>query len=507
MQQRAGRAGRVAAGVCIRLWSASYRPEPHPRPEIERVELDDLLLQSAELGLVGDAFENATWITPPPEFAVERALQRLKSLSAVDANGLTDIGRKLAQLPVSTDEAALLVGAPPSIDATLCDLVAILQSRGSLLRNLNELRPDARAAAEDARAELLQGVADEVSMNLKLLQEGVATTHQLSRRRLDEARSISRQLRELVGAKGESSQGLAEYILTRLPAAGFVKRPRASKERGRSVPWANGTIEVKVYPFDPVDPATEAWKSNAAVILETEWLSESNGVFGVGRMVLPTELEILATAGLGESKLDDISLEKKSRGRIKILAVRKVELAGVTLSSNELELIGSDLHQAVAGFILENRLFKGAGDAVREALHAWRLLANWRGEPLSDYQTPVGAIPDNEAAWLAQRLATLGVESAADLALLDTTDLLPCLESETGIPAWVADPILEAFPRVWSNQGGTYSCTVLHESRTVQMEPINQKARKLKEPPAWALPRLHGFRVTYKQDNRRLTLR
>ena len=269
MQQRAGRAGRVAAGVCIRLWSASYRPEPHPRPEIERVELDDLLLQSAELGLVGDAFENATWITPPPEFAVERALQRLKSLSAVDANGLTDIGRKLAQLPVSTDEAALLVCAPPSIYATLCDLVAILQSRGSLLRNLNELRPDARAAAEDARAELLQGVADEVSMNLKLLQEGVATTHQLSRRRLDEARSISRQLRELVGAKGESSQGLAEYIITRLPAAGFVKRPRASKERGRSVPWANGTIEVKVYPFDPVDPATEAWKSNAAVILET----------------------------------------------------------------------------------------------------------------------------------------------------------------------------------------------------------------------------------------------
>ena len=133
-------------------------------------------------------------------------------------------------------------------------------------------------------------------------------------------------------------------------------------------------------------------------------------MFGVGRMVLPTELEILATAGLGESKLDDISLEKKSRGRIKILAVRKVELAGVTLSSNELELIGSDLHQAVAGFILENRLFKGAGDAVREALHAWRLLANLRGEPLSDYQTPVGAIPDNEAAWLAQRLATLGVE-------------------------------------------------------------------------------------------------
>lgn len=507
MQQRAGRAGRVAAGVCVRLWSPSYRPEPHPRPEIERVELDDLLLQAAELGLVGSAFEDATWITPPPEFAVDRALQRLKSLSAVDGNGLTDRGKKLVQLPVSAEEAALLVGAPPEIDATLCDLVAILQSRGSFLRKLNELRPDARAAAEDARAELLEGVSDEVTTNLKLLQKGVATTHQLSRRRLDEARSISRQLRELIGAKGESSQGLARYILTRLPSAGFVKRPRASKQQGRSVPWANGSIEVKVYPFDPVDPATETWKSNAAVILETEWISVSNGVFGVGRMVLPTELETLAAAGLGEAEIADTTLEKKSRGRIKIQAVRNVQLANVTLSSGEVELNGSDLHQAVAGFVLENRLFKGAGDAVREALHAWRLLANWKGEPLSDYQTSVEAIPDDEAAWLAQRLATLGVESAADLALIETNDLLPELEAETGIPGWVADPILESFPREWRNQGGIYSCTVLPESRTVQLEPINQKARKLKEPPASALPRFHGFRVTYKQGSRRLTLR
>ncbi|MDB4512236.1 hypothetical protein N9060_02100, partial [Arenicella sp.] len=452
-------------------------------------------------------FESASWITRPPEFAVQRALRRLESLSAVDGNGLTERGRRLARLPVSADEAALLVDAPPSIDATLCDLVAILQSRGSLLRNLNDLRPEARALAEDARAELLEGVSDEVTTNLKLLQGGVATTHQLSRRPLDEARSISRQLRELIGAKGESSKGLAKYILTRLPAAGFVKRPRASKERGRSVPWANGSIEVKVYPFEPVDPGTDAWKSNAAVILETEWLSVSNGVFGVGRMVLPTELEILAIAGLGESKLASTSLERKSRGRIKILAVRQVQLAGVTLSSGELELSGNDLHQAVAGFVLQNRLFKGAGDAVREALHAWRLLANWRGEPLSDYQTPVEAIPDDEAAWLAQRLATLGVESAADLPLVDTGDLLPNLESETGIPKWVADPILNAFPRVWSYEGGTYSCTVLHESRTVQLEPLDQKARKGKEPPAWALPGLHGFRVTYKQGSRKLKLR
>src|SRR5690606_141774 len=87
MQQRAGRAGRIAEGMCLRLWSERFRPEAYQRPEIERVELDDLLLQAAELGLVGHAFAAATWVSTPPTFAVERALARLRSLQALDAEG------------------------------------------------------------------------------------------------------------------------------------------------------------------------------------------------------------------------------------------------------------------------------------------------------------------------------------------------------------------------------------------------------------------------------------
>ena len=84
------------------------------------------------------------------------------------------------------------------------------------------------------------------------------------------------------GAQGQAAQD----EVAQLPAAGFVRRPRASRERGRSVPWANGTIEVKVYPFEPVDPEAEAPKTNAAVILATEWLSSASGIIGIGRMVL-----------------------------------------------------------------------------------------------------------------------------------------------------------------------------------------------------------------------------
>ena len=41
----------------------------------------------------------------------------------------------------------------------------------------------------------------------------------------------------------------------------------------------------------------------------------------------------------------------------------------------------------------------------------------------------------------------------------------------------------------------------------MEIEPIDGKARKLKEPPVASLPRFHGFRVVFVQGSRRLTLR
>jgi len=507
MQQRAGRAGRVASGVCVRLWSERFDAEPFQRPEVERVELDDLLLQAAELGLAGDAFARATWITPPPAFAVQRALERLQSLAAIDAVGLTERGKQLALLPVSTEEATLLVGAPAAINATLCDLVAILQGRGGFLRNLDELGPRERSAALEARIELLVGVNDEVTTSLRLLRKGVATRHHLSRRRLDEAKKISRQLRELTGATGDDIKGLDAYIVGRLPSAGFVRRKRANKARGRSEPWANGTVEVQVYPFEPIDPEAEVKKCSASIVLETDWLTSQAGVVGIGRMMLPSTPQVFAAAGLGESTITQVQLDKSSRGRVKISALRETQLAGVCLASGEVELQGADLHRAIADLVLENRLFKGARDAVRDALHAWSLLMQWKDESVTEHRTSRASAPADVALWLTQRVATLGVTSSSDLALIEASDLVPDLEFETGVPAWVAAPILKAFPRIWSYGGGEYSCTVEPTVRTVVLEPINGKARKLQAPPVGSLPRFDGFRVTYQQGSRRLTLR
>jgi ATP-dependent helicase HrpA len=110
--QRAGRCGRVADGVCIRLYSEEdfdSRPE-FTEPEILRTNLASVLLQMASLGL-GD-LEAFPFVEPPDRRNVRDGLQLLEELGALhDDGGLTRVGRQLAQLPVDPRMARMIVEA------------------------------------------------------------------------------------------------------------------------------------------------------------------------------------------------------------------------------------------------------------------------------------------------------------------------------------------------------------------------------------------------------------
>jgi ATP-dependent helicase HrpB len=107
--QRAGRAGRTAAGVCLRLWEE--RTHPHrpafELPEIERVDLAAAVLQLWSWGETDVlAFP---WFAPPSPPAVDAALRLLERLEAIDGRNLTPLGQILARLPVHPRIARLLV--------------------------------------------------------------------------------------------------------------------------------------------------------------------------------------------------------------------------------------------------------------------------------------------------------------------------------------------------------------------------------------------------------------
>ncbi|MBN3762743.1 ATP-dependent RNA helicase HrpA [Burkholderia sp. Ac-20365] len=110
--QRAGRCGRVADGICIRLYEESdfQARVRFTDPEILRSSLASVILRMKSLHLT--AIETFPFIEPPPGRAIADGYQLLNELGAVDDdNALTPLGRELARLPLDPRVGRMILGA------------------------------------------------------------------------------------------------------------------------------------------------------------------------------------------------------------------------------------------------------------------------------------------------------------------------------------------------------------------------------------------------------------
>ncbi|UXU86745.1 ATP-dependent RNA helicase HrpA [Burkholderia sp. S-53] len=110
--QRAGRCGRVADGVCIRLYEESdYQARVRfTDPEILRSSLASVILRMKSLHLT--AIESFPFLEPPPGRAIADGYQLLNELGAVDDdNALTPLGRELARLPLDPRVGRMILAA------------------------------------------------------------------------------------------------------------------------------------------------------------------------------------------------------------------------------------------------------------------------------------------------------------------------------------------------------------------------------------------------------------
>ncbi len=158
--QRRGRAGRMAPGVCYRLWDEPQTGslEPYTRPEILSADLSSFLLDLAQWG-AGDPGKLA-FLDPPPGPALNEARVLLTELGAVDAQGrITEEGRRLRALPLPPRLARMVVDAAAEGAGELAAAIAaVLTERGlggddpDLRHRLDQFRRDRSRRAEDARA-------------------------------------------------------------------------------------------------------------------------------------------------------------------------------------------------------------------------------------------------------------------------------------------------------------------------------------------------------------------
>jgi ATP-dependent helicase HrpA len=304
-KQRAGRCGRVASGVCVRLFAEDEfeRRPAFTDPEVLRSSLANVILRMKSLGL--GAIEDFPFIDPPAPRAIQDGYALLAELGAVDeANELTDTGRQLAKLPVDPRIARMVLAARS--ENALREVLVIASALS--IQDPRE-RPAERAGAADEAQKRFDDEKSDFLSWLKLwkffeeaLQQErsnrrvheACRAHFLSYNRMREWRDMHAQLKELVAELGwRVSETPATYAqVHRALLAGLLGNVGMKTEEGNFL-GARG-IRFWVHPGSGVGKKAGRWIMAAEVTettrlyarcvatIEAEWV-ESVGAHLVRR--------------------------------------------------------------------------------------------------------------------------------------------------------------------------------------------------------------------------------
>jgi ATP-dependent helicase HrpB len=155
--QRAGRAGRTAPGVCIRLWSREEHDQrlPQELPEVKRLDLAEVVLTLKAAGVKD--LRKFRWLEAPNEQALAHAEELLADLGALERAGaassanpaieqsnnpafvITPLGRQMLAFPLHPRYARMLIAAQHyGCVYQACLVAALTQGRDLLLRNVDK---------------------------------------------------------------------------------------------------------------------------------------------------------------------------------------------------------------------------------------------------------------------------------------------------------------------------------------------------------------------------------
>jgi len=206
--QRRGRAGRTAPGVCYRLYT---RKDLDGRPmytmeEILRTDLSEVVLRMAELGI--QDFESFNFLSPPGQDGIRAAVETLQLLDALDGDrALTETGRMMCMFPILPKHARMIVEAIrsyPSVIAEVIVAATFLSVNSPFLLPAGE-ELEARRAHHTFRDPLGDFVSYQTIFEA-FVRSGnksrFCDSHYLDIRTMNEIANIKGQLEEIVSSLG-----------------------------------------------------------------------------------------------------------------------------------------------------------------------------------------------------------------------------------------------------------------------------------------------------------------
>jgi ATP-dependent helicase HrpB len=379
--QRAGRGGREAPGVAIRLWTPALHRglAAFDRPEILEAELSSLLLDCAAWGTPPSALP---FLDPPPAGALATADALLRELGALDDAGITPTGRRMAALGAHPRLAAILLAAETAEERALAaDLTALLEERDPLRG------PE---------------VSADITLRLSAIADGDPAADRGALARIRQAATqYCRRLRLPTGTRPAGDPG-------RLLAAGFPDR--IAQRRGEPGSFRlSGGGGGRLPRTDPLANA----KLLAVAALEMRTAPQIRLAAPLDPDALPTGLASRVTESV-EAGFDPVSGS--------VLARRRRRLGALVLSDRivpaDPAATAAALARAVAAAALQPLPWT---DAARHFQARVALLR--RLEPDDEWPDVSDAsLATSTDAWLAPQL--LGMHRLADLSRLDMVVLL-----------------------------------------------------------------------------------
>ncbi len=259
-EQRAGRAGRLSAGVCYRLWSKAdhERLQQHDIPEILEADLASLLLELSHWGI--QDVSKLFWLSSPPAAHLAQAMDTLEQLQALEEGKITEHGRRMLELPCHPRIAHMLILAEDKGLAS--DLAALLEERDPLPKD--------------------SGI--DIGLRIEAIRRGRSTGNKGGR--MGRIAQVAASYRQMLGLKEEDNRMPDPYEIGLLVAYAFPERIAASRPGNNSqFQLANGRY-AQAGPKD--DLGHEPWLAVAHVDARE----------GLGKIFLAAPLNPKDLAGL-----------------------------------------------------------------------------------------------------------------------------------------------------------------------------------------------------------------